>query len=118
MKTKIIIAVFSMGLFTISTAQAQEMKHEDGKVMAIEKTTYTCSMHPEVKSDKEGDCPKCGMKLTEMEMNHESMGKTYTCTMHSEVLSNEPGDCPKCGMVLVEKKMDMNNEDSHKEHNH
>ena len=25
--------------------------------------TYTCSMHPEVKSDKPGKCPKCGMEL-------------------------------------------------------
>ena len=24
---------------------------------------YTCSMHPEVKSDKPGKCPKCGMEL-------------------------------------------------------
>lgn len=24
---------------------------------------YTCEMHPEVISDKPGDCPKCGMKL-------------------------------------------------------
>ena len=24
---------------------------------------YTCSMHPEVLSDKPGDCPKCGMSL-------------------------------------------------------
>jgi FtsP/CotA-like multicopper oxidase with cupredoxin domain len=26
-------------------------------------TVYTCSMHPEVKSDKPGKCPKCGMTL-------------------------------------------------------
>ena len=25
--------------------------------------TYTCSMHPEVVSDKPGKCPKCGMDL-------------------------------------------------------
>ena len=25
--------------------------------------TYTCSMHPEVISDKPGKCPKCGMEL-------------------------------------------------------
>ena len=27
--------------------------------------TYTCSMHPEVISDKPGKCPKCGMNLIE-----------------------------------------------------
>ena len=29
------------------------------------KKTYTCSMHPEVISDKPGKCPKCGMVLIE-----------------------------------------------------
>jgi hypothetical protein len=28
------------------------------------KTVYTCSMHPEVKAQKPGVCPKCGMELT------------------------------------------------------
>ena len=28
-----------------------------------EKSTYSCPMHPEVKSDKPGNCPICGMKL-------------------------------------------------------
>jgi hypothetical protein len=28
-------------------------------------TKYTCPMHPEVVQDKEGSCPKCGMKLLE-----------------------------------------------------
>ena len=27
--------------------------------------TYTCSMHPDVAHDKEGNCPKCGMALIE-----------------------------------------------------
>ena len=32
--------------------------------------TYTCSMHPEVKSDKPGKCPKCGMELTQKDGFH------------------------------------------------
>jgi len=31
----------------------------------IEVKVYTCPMHPEVKSDKPGICPKCGMYLVE-----------------------------------------------------
>jgi hypothetical protein len=30
-------------------------------------TRYTCSMHPEVVTDKPGKCPKCGMNLTPVE---------------------------------------------------
>jgi hypothetical protein len=32
--------------------------------------TYTCSMHPEVTSDKPGKCPKCGMDLVEKKEEH------------------------------------------------
>jgi Cu(I)/Ag(I) efflux system membrane fusion protein len=31
-----------------------------------EKAVYTCTMHPEIHSDKPGDCPKCGMELVKM----------------------------------------------------
>lgn len=35
-------------------------------------TMYTCSMHPEVKSDRPGSCPICGMDLVPMSGNVES----------------------------------------------
>lgn len=35
------------------------------KVKMLAKVQYTCTMHPEVLSDKPGKCPKCGMTLVE-----------------------------------------------------
>jgi len=59
---------------------------------------WTCPMHPEVVSDKPGDCPKCGMALEQVPS---IPGQTlYTCPMHPEIVEETPGDCPKCGMAL------------------
>ena len=37
-----------------------------GEEKAVVGTVYTCAMHPEVRMDKPGNCPKCGMKLVPM----------------------------------------------------
>ena len=42
--------------------------------------TYTCSMHSEVKSDKPGKCPKCGMELLEKK------GSTYSGYLDNRVI--------------------------------
>lgn len=84
------------------------------KVKAAEKVTYTCPMHPEVISNKPGECPKCGMDLVKMEpakADTTALQKTeYVCPMHPDVISDKPGECPKCGMDLVKvenKPMEM-----------
>jgi hypothetical protein len=33
------------------------------KDKSLQKNVYTCPMHPEVKQDAPGKCPKCGMNL-------------------------------------------------------
>lgn len=151
MKTKILIAILTVSVFTISTVKAQEkpmnmeqdtMKMDHSKMKMMDKSMemeikhevmkidsmYTCPMHGDVKSDKPGACPKCGMDLKKMEMEKDSMkmkmnhsnmemnrdkmmmkdkqmAKMYVCPMHPEIKGEKPGSCPKCGMDL--KKMEM-----------
>jgi len=56
---------------TESTAKSSEsmehegMQHEGMKMQHGE--IYTCPMHPQIKSDKPGKCPICGMTLKKKE---------------------------------------------------
>lgn len=64
---------------------------------------YTCPMHPEVVSDRPGNCPKCGMTLEPMMLRPSETKIIYTCPMHPEIEQDHPGQCPKCGMTLEPK---------------
>ncbi len=69
---------------------------------------YKCPMHPEVKADKPGKCPKCGMNLVEGQeaKNAKVAAYVYTCPMHKEVMQDKAGKCPKCGMNLVKTELE------------
>lgn len=71
---------------------------------------YYCPMCPGVKSDKPGDCPKCGMALERNPSFKASTKTMWTCPMHPEVQQDHPGACPKCGMDL--EPMSPTEEDS------
>jgi ssDNA-binding Zn-finger/Zn-ribbon topoisomerase 1 len=65
--------------------------------------TYTCLMHPEVRQENPGNCPKCGLALelrNPLESKSFEMHTEYVCPMHPEIIRSKPGSCPKCGMAL------------------
>jgi Cu+-exporting ATPase len=62
--------------------------------------TFTCPMHPEVRQDHPGTCPKCGMALEPVSAAPPATKVEYTCPMHPEIVRDEPGNCPICGMAL------------------
>src|SRR6202165_1863992 len=59
---------------------------------------YVFPMCPEVRQDKPGACPSCGMSLEPESL--ELRPTAYTCPMHPEIVRNGPGSCPICGMAL------------------
>jgi Cu+-exporting ATPase len=64
-------------------------------------TVYTCPMHPEVRQNGPGTCPKCGMALEPVTPLARSAPKVeYTCPMHPQIVRDRPGNCPICGMAL------------------
>ncbi|MEE8435967.1 MAG: HAD-IC family P-type ATPase, partial [bacterium] len=75
-------------------------------------TLYVCPMDPEVRQEKQGPCPKCGMAL-EAETPLMPATKTeYTCPMHPEVVQDGPGSCPKCGMALEPRTVTLEEEEN------
>ena len=63
-------------------------------------TGYICPMDPEVRQNKPGACPKCGMALEAALPAVPSAKTEYVCPMHPEIVRPEPGSCPICGMAL------------------
>jgi Cu+-exporting ATPase len=61
---------------------------------------FVCPMDPEVKSDKPGACPECGMALEPETLAAPATRVEYTCPMHPEIVRSGPGSCPICGMAL------------------
>lgn len=82
---------------------ADHSKHRHSKAKKESSGTYTCPMHPEIREDGPGSCPKCGMGLEAVTPVQSAVGMEYVCPMHPEVVQDKPGDCPICGMALEPK---------------
>jgi len=72
---------------------------------------YTCPMHPEIRQQQPGNCPKCGMALEKIAEPVAESRSQYVCPMHPEIVRNEPGNCPLCGMALEPRTAKIETED-------
>jgi hypothetical protein len=84
MKRIILISVVAIVTSLVFTACSDSSTKQNGtSYSGINDTTkpmnasvkYTCTMHPEVISDKPGECPKCGMTLVIKKDNNSDMKK-------------------------------------------
>jgi hypothetical protein len=53
------VFAIAVAFTSVANAQSKPSSHPATK----QDTLYTCTMHPEVVSNKPGKCPKCGMDL-------------------------------------------------------
>lgn len=99
-----------LGSTTAGSKTPHSRDHEDGRgheydpersssAPAAIAPAYVCPMCPEVRENKPGACPSCGMAL-EAEVPVASTRTEYTCPMHPEIVRPTPGSCPICGMTL------------------
>ncbi len=85
------------------------------------KEIYVCPMHPEIKSDKPGQCSICHMDL--VKENSDTKDSKSVCVMHNcpmvhdgkpcpMLVVSQPGEkvtCPVCGTHVEEDKVEKGN---------
>ena len=102
-----------MVLFMVTTihfAIAQHEGHGGGDIPSspseekVVSYNFVCPMHPDVVSDNEGICYKCGMNLEKKELKNKSSREAYfVCPQHTEKKYDKKGKCEKCGKKLKKK---------------
>jgi P-type Cu+ transporter len=73
---------------------------------------WTCPMHADVRPEKPGACPKCGMALEPLVPVPTAKRPEWTCPMHPEIVRDHPGACPVCGMALEPRAPSVEEEEN------
>jgi Cu+-exporting ATPase len=89
---------------------ATQRKIQRNRQETSAKTEYTCPMHTEIRQEKPGACPKCGMALEPATVTLPKEKIEYTCPMHPQIVRDAPGNCPICGMALEPRTVSLEDE--------
>jgi P-type Cu+ transporter len=96
--------------FRANPAQYVAPAHDTHGGAPVAGAVYTCPMHPEVRQEGPGACPRCGMALEPVMTAVPGTRTTYVCPMHPEIVRSELGTCPICGMALEPRTVSLEEE--------
>jgi len=102
---RLIISLFICG-FLFNATNAQNRTPHNHSTPSTQRTkrpqaTYSCPMHPDVKSKSKGKCPKCGMDLRAVDQK-ETATENANAKNESSVAQIEPGAVQKMNIPDVE----------------
>ena len=79
-----VLAALVFALTLCAFAPARAAAHDPRAHAAEKSAVYTCPMHPEVKSKKKGQCPKCKMDLRPARAEAQAAGAEAVPAAHDE----------------------------------
>lgn len=86
----IIVILITAATYTITSLRPKKIINENSKLSKIEKNSYwTCSMHPQIHSEKPGECPICHMQLIKVKAQSEDNIQATNSSNRSVVHATE-----------------------------
>ena len=102
----LILIMLTLTVFIVVTVPAMGQNKSITDTTKQDAVIYTCTMHPEIQSNKPGACPKCGMALVQKESSSsEHKMDMMMCSMHGMVDMNHKHDEQKKNNMNMMKGM-------------
>lgn len=112
----------SVGAFFFGGTSTIESKGLETHDHTGENSSWTCSMHPQVRQSEPGDCPFCGMALIPVEENRSSNPNALVVTEESMALANiqttRVGLNPKASSIRLNGKLKYDGRSVHSQTTH